>query len=128
MSQDAEFGHIEYPPGRKLAIINCSEWRLKGMEPHCLKGLDLQCGSCASRKPREEPLSAATVFTPSEAAKAPEPIPEPATKQRWRGLGDVVASATSAVGIKPCSGCAKRQESLNRAFPFGKRPEPPVNP
>jgi len=30
------------------------------------------------------------------------------------GLGDVVASITSAIGIKPCSGCKKRQEWLNK--------------
>jgi hypothetical protein len=39
-----------------------------------------------------------------------------------RGLGDVVAKATSAVGIKPCSGCKKRQEALNKMFPFGGDP------
>jgi len=33
------------------------------------------------------------------------------------GLGDVVAGATKAVGIKPCGGCAKRQAALNRATP-----------
>jgi len=37
---------------------------------------------------------------------------------RWKGMGDVIASATKLVGIKPCRGCAKRQESLNKAFPF----------
>ena len=33
------------------------------------------------------------------------------------GLGDVVASATKAVGVKPCGGCAKRQAALNKATP-----------
>jgi len=37
----------------------------------------------------------------------------------WRGLGDAIASATKAVGIKPCSGCQKRRTALNKAFPFG---------
>ena len=37
---------------------------------------------------------------------------------KWRGLGDVIASATKAVGIMPCSGCARRQELLNKAVPF----------
>ena len=36
---------------------------------------------------------------------------------QMNGLGDVVASATSAVGIKPCAPCAKRQAALNRATP-----------
>lgn len=35
-----------------------------------------------------------------------------------RGLGDVVARITPAVGIKPCGGCKKRQEALNRIVPF----------
>lgn len=35
-----------------------------------------------------------------------------------RGLGDVVAKMTSAVGIKPCGGCKKRQEALNKLVPF----------
>lgn len=35
-----------------------------------------------------------------------------------RGLGDVIAKVTSAVGIKPCVGCGKRQEVLNSWFPF----------
>jgi hypothetical protein len=30
------------------------------------------------------------------------------------GLGDVIARITSAVGIKPCKGCKKRQSWLNR--------------
>lgn len=39
---------------------------------------------------------------------------------RATGLGDVVANVTSAVGIKPCDGCKKRQESLNKLVPFKK--------
>lgn len=35
-----------------------------------------------------------------------------------RGLGDVVAAVTSAVGIQPCGGCKGRQEGLNKAVPF----------
>ena len=33
------------------------------------------------------------------------------------GIGDAVASATKAVGIKPCAPCAKRQAALNKATP-----------
>ena len=33
------------------------------------------------------------------------------------GLGDVVAGATKAVGVKPCGACQKRREALNRATP-----------
>ena len=38
------------------------------------------------------------------------------------GLGDVIKRATSAVGIKPCGGCARRAAWLNRWMVFsGKR-------
>jgi hypothetical protein len=33
------------------------------------------------------------------------------------GLGDVVAGATKAVGIKPCGACQNRQAAMNRATP-----------
>lgn len=33
------------------------------------------------------------------------------------GLGDAVAAATKSVGVRPCGGCAKRQQALNRATP-----------
>jgi hypothetical protein len=34
------------------------------------------------------------------------------------GLGDVIARATHAVGIRPCGGCARRAASLNRWLQF----------
>ena len=37
---------------------------------------------------------------------------------RSRGLGDTIAKMTKAVGIKPCGGCKKRQEILNKAVPY----------
>lgn len=37
-----------------------------------------------------------------------------------RGLGDVVAKVTKAVGIKPCVPCRERQAAMNRAIPFKK--------
>jgi hypothetical protein len=33
------------------------------------------------------------------------------------GIGDAVAAATKAVGVKPCGGCAKRQAAMNKATP-----------
>ena len=36
-----------------------------------------------------------------------------------RGLGDMVAKVTTAVGVKPCGGCKQRQRSLNFLFPRG---------
>jgi orotate phosphoribosyltransferase len=50
-------------------------------------------------------------------------VPQPASDE-WdaskpaRGIGDVIAKVTSAVGIKPCGGCKGRQRTLNRLFPF----------
>lgn len=44
------------------------------------------------------------------------------TEEEFRGLGDVVAAATKAVGIKPCGGCAKRREALNHMVPFVDTP------
>ena len=39
-------------------------------------------------------------------------------KQKSRGLGDVIAKVTSALGIKSCSSCKKRQDALNKLMPF----------
>lgn len=38
------------------------------------------------------------------------------------GLGDVVAAATKAIGIKPCGACQQRREALNKIVPFGDNP------
>lgn len=37
------------------------------------------------------------------------------------GLGDVIKRATSAVGIRPCGGCARRAERLNAWVGFSSR-------
>jgi hypoxanthine phosphoribosyltransferase len=39
-----------------------------------------------------------------------------------RGLGDSIAKVTEAMGIKPCGGCKKRQDKLNRLFPKAQPP------
>lgn len=44
-------------------------------------------------------------------------------KPHIRGLGDVIAAATSAVGIQPCAGCKQRQEALNKLVPFNTTEE-----
>lgn len=41
--------------------------------------------------------------------------------EQSKGLGDTIAKVTSAVGIKPCGGCKKRQEALNKALPYNKK-------
>lgn len=38
------------------------------------------------------------------------------------GLGDVVTKSTSALGLKPCGGCAQRAGALNRWVVFGRGP------
>jgi hypothetical protein len=47
-------------------------------------------------------------LSPVECPPAPEPPP---------GIGDAVAAATSAAGIKPCGACKRRQAALNRLTP-----------
>jgi hypothetical protein len=37
------------------------------------------------------------------------------------GLGDVIKRASSYVGIKPCGGCSRRADALNRWIVFTNR-------
>ena len=37
------------------------------------------------------------------------------------GLGDIVKRVTTSVGFRPCSGCQKRAEALNRMVQFTTR-------
>lgn len=37
------------------------------------------------------------------------------------GLGDVITKSTSALGIRPCGGCAQRAAALNRWVAFARR-------
>jgi hypothetical protein len=40
------------------------------------------------------------------------------------GLGDVLKRATAAAGIRPCGGCTRRAEALNRRMVItGRRPQ-----
>tara|TARA_R110000824_G_scaffold95520_1_gene229649 strand:- start:635 stop:802 length:168 start_codon:yes stop_codon:yes gene_type:complete len=39
-------------------------------------------------------------------------------RRRALGLGDTIAKITKAVGIKPCGGCKKRQDKLNKLWPY----------
>ena len=38
-----------------------------------------------------------------------------------RGLGDTIASWTKRLGIKPCGGCTRRAQKLNKWFPNNRR-------
>lgn len=35
-----------------------------------------------------------------------------------QGLGDTVEKITRKLGIKPCGGCKRRRDKLNRAIPY----------
>jgi hypothetical protein len=48
-------------------------------------------------------------------------VPIPVKFPRPVGLGDVVKRVTTAVGIKPCSGCQRRAQALNRLVQFESR-------
>ena len=39
-------------------------------------------------------------------------------KRKPKGLGDTIASITSAIGIEPCEGCEERKEKLNNLISF----------
>lgn len=41
--------------------------------------------------------------------------------KKIKGLGDVVATVTDALGIEQCEGCKSRQEKLNKLIPFGTK-------
>lgn len=63
---------------------------------------------------REDGTAAVVKFDPAPVRPA------------MRGLGDVVAAVTTAVGIKPCGGCKQRQAALNRLVPFAGAETPPA--
>lgn len=70
-----------------------------------LKRLDWIATQIGSRDLAEKALAMAA------DCKTPRPA-------RSRGLGDTIAKVTTAVGIRPCLGCKKRQELLNKLVPY----------
>tara|TARA_R100001082_G_scaffold110915_2_gene92399 strand:+ start:13977 stop:14414 length:438 start_codon:yes stop_codon:yes gene_type:complete len=42
-----------------------------------------------------------------------------------KGLGDTIAKATKAVGIKPCGKCQQRRKALNKMFPYKQKDQDP---
>jgi hypothetical protein len=42
-------------------------------------------------------------------------------KEKSKGLGDTVKKVTEALKIKQCSACKRRQEKLNRLFPYKQK-------
>lgn len=49
------------------------------------------------------------------------PLGNPWIDEPSRGLGDTIAKATKAIGIKPCGRCRERQKLLNKVLPYKKR-------
>lgn len=39
------------------------------------------------------------------------------TPTKTKGLGDVIANITKAIGIEPCDACERRREQFNKWFP-----------
>jgi len=42
-------------------------------------------------------------------------------KPKSEGLGDTVKKITNAMGIKQCAPCKRRQQKLNRLFPYNNK-------
>lgn len=124
-------------------FFDCVSWRIVGTEPNCSRGLPMDCAACPHRESRNGNFHHPPVYyipavhpamQTTDSVRLPKKVRKDGTErpccqdtiakadQKIRGLGDVVAKATSAVGIKPCGGCKKRQEALNKMFPFGQNP------
>jgi len=123
MRPDLTCGTISTSSGVSLPIIDCQSWRVVHGTPECGEGRPLDCETCEVRRSRNGDLTNPPVVGrgASRPPIAPAAAPSSAPPQRaaWRGLGDAVASATKAFGFRPCGGCSKRQEALNRLVPFG---------
>lgn len=63
-----------------------------------------QCGAAANLAPEDYPVQCVCGLR-YEAGK-------------MRGVGDVVAKVTKAVGLAPCGKCTQRRTRLNEIFPF----------
>jgi hypothetical protein len=50
-------------------------------------------------------------------------LEELTNRQKSKGLGDTIKKVTNAMGIKQCGGCKRRQEKLNRLFPYKEEPK-----
>jgi hypothetical protein len=101
--------------GVELTLVDCMHWSPADGTPECLAKHDVsQCDTCEFKQVRP-------VF--SRIPSAAHADAERNVMRGLRGLGDVVAAMTTAVGIAPCGGCKERQEQLNRIIPFGKQDE-----
>lgn len=105
----------------KYQAEDCKHWYIKGTAgPTCAASHDVTgCGGCQHRVSREgnwtNPPLVLRVSGARPVGRRKGPTPT--------GLGDVVARALEAVGIRKRQGCkcGQRQATLNRWFPFGKK-------
>jgi pantoate kinase len=72
------------------------------------QGFAARCTACGAQ---------ATAGTPQGVDDFAAAHQHPAPVRQAMGLGDVVAAATKAVGIAPCTPCQARQAKLNAMFP-----------
>ncbi len=72
------------------------------------QGFAMRCQQCGVT---------ATAGAPQGVDRFASEHQHPAPQRAAMGLGDVVAAATKAVGIKPCTPCEARQRQLNAMFP-----------
>ena len=68
------------------------------------------CTVCGARMAEPGSAQAADMFARTHADHERAPA-------KYHGMGDLIAKATSAVGIKPCAPCKQRQAQLNGLFP-----------
>ena len=91
-------------------------------QPHCEPApcVHVHCAACRSDAHWRELYAAPAVCPFGVTAATANHQSQVSNLQSTpaRGLGDVVAKMTCAVGIKPCGGCKKRQATLNHLFPF----------
>ena len=98
--------------GVSLPIMDCKSWRVAGTSPFCVKNLDAtKCATCQQRETRN-----GNYLDPPIMFGEPAAFEQPIVPRR-PGMGDVVAAATNAVGIKTCGGCARRKAAMNKATP-----------
>ena len=131
-------GQIQVSPTVSLQIIDCKSWRVIHGKADCRDNHDLAlCESYEFRVSREGNMTDPPLLG---RGASPPRVPRPqaessqalsagsnAPRAKWRGVGDVIAAATNAVGIKSCGGCKSRQAKLNALLPFsGSEPTPPV--
>lgn len=128
---DLYCGRVQVSPEVLLPIIDCRKWRVADGKPECALGRDVNgCAACEVRESRQgnlidPPILGREPRVPQERPRGhavPDAVPE--DSERIRGLGDAVAHATKLIGIKPCGGCQRRRELLNRLVPFGGQESP----